>query len=233
MNFMNRTKKNLLISLPLLIVFLISSITSTAQNEKTITKFYLQAAAGGGTFNNNYSDLNLQAIVKNKWSLSLSYQTLDMKPNNIPSDYKPATGEGFFLFFPYSYTSKVDNISMNLVSLTGGRYFKLGRNTWATTEAGVSFVKGEKVKFTSAPVSTGSSYYLIGWENYTTSNYEMTVENKNTIGAMFKADVNWAFASFMGMGCGVYANVNPIQSPVGFHVKLMVGLMGREKRHRR
>jgi hypothetical protein len=231
---MKRTQKAVLIVTTLLIVSLISLTRATAQNEKAITRFYLQGAVGGGSFNHYYSDVSLQTVLKNKWSMSLSYQNLeDMRPNNIPSDYIPATGEGFFLFFPYSYTGKVDNVSMKLVSLTGGRYFKLGRNTWATTEAGLSYVKGEKIKFNSVPVSSGSSYYLIGWENYTTSNYEMTVENKNTIGLMAKADVNWAFASFMGIGCGVYGNLNSIQSPVGFNVKLMVGLMGREKRHKR
>jgi hypothetical protein len=228
---MSPNKKNLLICLTL---FLISYMSATAQQEKTITKFYLQGAIGGGTFNHIYSDVSLQAILKNKWSLSLAYQTLeDMKPNNIPNDYIPASGKGQFLFIPYSYTGSVDNVNMKLVSLTGGRYFKLGRNTWATTEAGLSYVKGQKTKFNSIPISSGSTNYLLGWEDYTTSNYETTVENKNTIGLMAKADVNWAFASFMGIGCGVYGNLNSIQSPVGFHVKLMVGMMGREKRHKR
>ena len=213
-------------------LLIISSTISEAQTAKTITKFYLQGSAGGGSFNSSYSDLGLQAMLKNKWSLSLSYQTLDMRPNNIPSDYIPGTSEGFFLFFPYSVTDQVDNVEMKLVSLTGGRYFKLRRNTWATTEAGLSVVQGQKLRFTSQPITSGSSFYFIGWENYTTSNYQTTVENRKTVGAMMKADVNWAFASFMGIGCGVYANVNSIQSPVGAHVKLMIGLMGREKRHK-
>jgi hypothetical protein len=227
---MNPNKKRLLICLTL---FLVSFMSATAQQEKAITKFYLQGAIGGGTFNHIYSDVSLQSILKNKWSLSLSYQTLEeMKPNNIPNDYIPATGEGEFLFIPYSYTGSVDNVNMKLVSLTGGRYFKLGRNTWATTEAGLSYVKGQRIKFNSIPITSGSTNYILGWETYTTSNYETTVENKNTVGLMAKADVNWAFASFMGLGCGVYGNLNSIQSPVGFHVKLMVGLMGREKRRK-
>lgn len=227
---MNPNKKNLLIYVTL---SLVSIISASAQQGKTITKFYLQGAAGGGTFNHFYSDVSAQAILKNRWSLSLGYQSLEeMKPNNIPHDYIPATGEGEFLFFPYSYTGSVDNVNMKLVSLTGGPYFKLGRNTWATTEAGLSYVKGQKTKFNSIPITSGSTNYILGWENYTTSNYETTIENKNTIGLMAKADVNWAFASFMGIGAGVYGNLNSIQSPVGFHVKLMVGLMGREKRRK-
>jgi len=46
----------------------------------------------------------------------------------------------------------------------------------------------------------------------------MTVENKTTIGLMAKADLVWAFASFMELGCGVYGNLNSIRSPLGFHV---------------
>jgi hypothetical protein len=230
LNFMSRHKKNLLICLGLLISFM----PATAQQEKTITKFYLQGALGGGSFNSLSSDVSLQTILKNKWSASLSYQTLEeMKPNNIPKDYIPGTGHGEFLFIPYSYTGTVDNVNMKLVSLTGGRYFKLGRNTWATTEAGLSYVKGQKTKFNSIPITSGSTNYLLGWEEYTTSNYETTLENKSTIGLMAKADINWAFASFMGIGCGVYGNLNSIQSPVGFHVKLMVGMMGRQKRSKR
>jgi len=36
----------------------------------------------------------------------------------------------------------------------------------------------------------------------------------------------------MGLGCGVFANINSIQSPVGFQVKLIVGYMGREKKNK-
>ena len=49
---------------------------------------------------------------------------------------------------------------------------------------------------------------------------------------MVQADINWAFASFMGLGAGVYANINSIQSPVGFNMKLLVGKMRREKKHK-
>ena len=49
---------------------------------------------------------------------------------------------------------------------------------------------------------------------------------------MMQADINWAFASFMGVGAGVYANLNSIQSPIGFNIKLLVGKMGRERKHK-
>ena len=47
---------------------------------------------------------------------------------------------------------------------------------------------------------------------------------------MMQADINWAFASFMGMGVGAYANINSIQSPIGVQLKLIIGKMGRIKK---
>ena len=46
-----------------------------------------------------------------------------------------------------------------------------------------------------------------------------------------RADLNWGFASFMGLGCGVFININSIQSPVGFQGKIDSSVRcGREKR---
>jgi hypothetical protein len=47
---------------------------------------------------------------------------------------------------------------------------------------------------------------------------------------MLQSDINWAFSSFMGLAAGVYANLNSIQCPVGFNVKLTVGWMNRKKK---
>jgi hypothetical protein len=49
------------------------------------------------------------------------------------------------------------------------------------------------------------------------------------MGVMLQADLNWAFSSFMGLGADVYTNINAVQSPIGFNVKLIFGKMGREK----
>ena len=67
----------------------------------------------------------------------------------------------------------------------------------------------------------------------TSSNYSSSKESKGTMGVAMRADLNWGFASFMGLGCGAFANINSIQSPIGFQVKLMVGNMGREKKNRK
>jgi hypothetical protein len=211
--------------LPLIVGILLCASGSNlmAQTTKPLSKIYLQAGAGGGTYNSSDYDLGLKAVLKNKWSMTLSYKGLEMRPKNLPSDYQPETG--YILFIPYTYEATTD---MSLVSLTAGKYFSLGKNFWATTEGGLSYVKGEKVNFERT--QSISSNILIAAS--TSSNYNSFKENKSTIGAMFQADLNWAFSSFMGLGAGVYANVNSIQSPVGFNIKLLVGKMDREKRHK-
>ena len=220
---MNRTNKTLINRFFLCIMSLAFIITATGQT-KTMNKFYLQAGAGGGTHEAASYDLGMQTIFKNKWSATLSYHEFDMDPKNLPSDYEPETG--YILFIPYSYTVQAN---MKIVSLTAGRSFKMGRNTWATTEAGLSYVSGEKVSFQHSQVTSTNLIFFAS----TSSNYTTTKENKSSVGFMMKTDVNWAFSSFMGLGAGVFANVNSIQSPIGFHVKLLVGGMGREKKNRK
>ena len=220
---MNRSNKTLINRIFSCIILLAFITTATGQT-KTMNKFYLQAGAGGGTHEAASYNLGIQTIFKNKWSATLSYHEFDMDPKNLPSDYEPETM--IILFIPITYTVQAN---MKIVSLTAGRYFKMGRNTWATTEAGLSYVSGEKISFQHSEVT--SSFLIIAASN--SSNYTSTKEKKSTVGFMMQTDINWAFSSFMGLGAGVFANVNSIQSPIGFQVKLMVGNMGREKKNRK
>jgi hypothetical protein len=219
---MNPLQKKLRNQSILGILFLALFITSNAQT-KPINKFYLQAGVGASTHSGGFGDISLQAIIKNKWSATLSYQSITMDPKNLPSDYQAETG--YLFFIPYTYRETID---MNIVSLTAGRNFKLGKNVWATAQGGPSHVSGEKINFQRTEVVSGN--YLIVAS--TSSNYRSFTEKKSTIGLSMRADLNWAFASFMGLGCGVFTNINSIQSPVGAQVKLIIGYMGREKKHK-
>jgi hypothetical protein len=221
---MNRANKALINRTFLCIMSLAFIITASGQT-KTMNKLYLQAGAGWGTHEAASYDIGIQTIIKNKWSATLSYQGFDMDPKNLPSDYVPETG--YILFFPVTFPVQA---SMKIVSLTAGRYFKLGRNIWGTTEGGLSYVKGEKVSFQRSDV-VDSYYFLLG--GTTSSNYSSSKESKSTLGVSMRADLNWGFTSFMGIGCGAFANINSIQSPIGFQVKLMMGNMGREKKNRK
>jgi len=205
------------------IIFLFNCfLTAKAQkNENPLTKLYLQGGGGASSRSGSYSELSLQGVVHKKWSFTLSYHDLTMEPKNLPSDYQAETG--VVLFIPYTVYPEVN---MKLFSVTAGKFIPLGRNSWLTTEAGFSIVNGEKASFQKTP--SQDIGFLIIWG--TTSNYKTTIEKKTAVGGMLRADFNWAFSRFMGMGAGVFANFNSIQSPIGFNVKLSVGAMGRQKK---
>lgn len=112
---------------------------------------------------------------------------------------------------------------MDLISFTAGKFFETGRKTWFTTETGFSIVNGDKMNFTSQPVVLDIVHY--------SSNYSVKKEKKTTIGGMLKADFNWAFLPFLGLGAGAFANFNSIQSPVGFQVKIICGWMNRKRKN--
>ena len=217
---MKHTFKHHVVHFLLYLVLSVLSLTLTAQTGKTIRKAYLQSGGGVGFHDSELGEIGLQTIFNNKWCATVSYQDITMTPKNLPSDYQAESGYVFFI--PYS--SGVD-INMNLFSVTAGKYFHLDKNIWATIEAGLSYINGEKASFQPTAVTSSSLIIFAS----TTSNYITTKEKKSTVGAMLRADINWAFSSFMGIGTGVYANFNSIQSPVGFQVKFIVGYTGREK----
>jgi len=210
----------------LIFLFLYSPFTVMAQKkESPIKKVYLQAGAGGSTIHGDNAEIGLQTIINNKWSATISYHSLTMKPKNLPSDYKPGTGTVLF-FIPYSDEVIVN---MDLFSLTAGKYFQTGKKSWITTEAGLSIVNGQTATFQpTAVVTTTDPLALLFGYTGTTSNYNTTIENKTSIGAMIRADYNWAFSRFFGLGAGVFANFNSIQSPVGFNLKLTMGMMRKK-----
>lgn len=221
---MKKILKNSVVYGLLIFLFLYSPFTIMAQKkESAIKKIYLQAGAGGNTLDGDHGELSLQTVFNNKWSATISYHSLSMKPKNLPSDYKPGTGT--VLFIPYSDNATVN---MNLFSLTAGKYFQTGKKSWVTTEAGLSIVNGETASFQPTASTTVGPYGILLGITGTTSNYNTTIENKSSIGAMIRADYNWAFSRFFGLGAGVFANFNSIQSPVGFNLKLTMGWMGRK-----
>ena len=194
------------------------------KKESAIKKVYLQVGAGGNTIEGGHSEISLQTIINNKWSATISYHSLTMKPKNLPSDYKPGAGTILF-FIPYSDEVIVN---MDLFSLTAGKYFQTGKKSWITTEAGLSIVNGEVASFQPTAVTTSGPLEILFGMTGTSSNYITTIENKTSIGAMIRADYNWAFSRFFGLGAGVFANFNSIQSPVGFNLKMTMGWMGRK-----
>ena len=205
----------------MLIVINLSSFGQT--KETTINKIYLQLGAGACSYKGFSGEVGIQAVFKNNWIGSFSYNSLTMDPKNVPSDYRP--GYTILLLIPIENST---TIAMDVYSLTTGKYFKTGRNTWFSTEAGLSYVNGEKVNYTRNTGNlTGWNLLIIGDEP---SNYNTTVEKQSTMGGVLKADFNWALASFVALGAGFNANLNSIQSTVGFEVKLSLGWMNVKKK---
>ena len=218
-----KTKSLIQAALILIFCFIFCSAAFSQSNNTPLSKIYFQAGAGAASKNGIFSDLGVQAVLKNNWITTLSYHSIDMEPKNLPADYDP--GYTIIIFIPIA--NETPSIDMKALSFTAGKFYRSGRNTWFTTEAGLSVVTAREMKF--AKTSDDPSWYL-GFVGEKVSNYTHGDEKKTTMGAMLKADFNWAFSSFAGLGGGVFANLNSIQSPVGFQIKLIVGKMNRQKK---
>lgn len=198
------------------LLLLFSTMAFAQKNETAETKLYAQLAAGGSNHNGLVSEIGLQAIIQKRWVTTLSYQNIEVDPKNLPGDYK----QGYTLLFFYDVFPATQ---MDVFSLTGGRFFEMGRTTWFTLEGGLSLISGEKISFTTQPVITDGFFY-------TSSNYAINQEKATTVGGLLKADFNWALLPYLGLGAGAFANFNSIQSPVGGQIKLMIGWMNTKKK---
>jgi len=187
-------------------------------NPGSIKKFYVDFGAGGASNNGAFAQMGATAVLKSNWTISASYYSVDVDPKNLPSDYEQ--GCTILLIFPIP--DPMPSANLNMVNFTAGKLFPMGRKTWFTTEAGISIVSGKSFHFTSQPVE-------MDW-SYISSNYATEEVSKTSIGAMFRADFNWAFSRFVGLSAGAFANANSIQSPVGFEIKLLVGWLNDKRR---
>jgi hypothetical protein len=198
----------------IILFLLLAPFTAFTQSkEPTLKKIYAGLGIGGAASNGFVSSVGLRAVLKKDWTLGLTYYSVEKNPKNLPSDYE----QGYFLVFLEPFPS----VNMNLVALTAGKLFPLGRKVWLSTDAGFTFVNGEEMTFTRQ--STVNAAIL------KTSNYATTTNSKSGVGGIVKADLDWAFLPFMGIGFGGFASFNSIESPVGFQIKLIVGKMGTRR----
>ena len=201
----------------LLLLFAYTTTSFSQTKETSVKKIYLQAATGITNHSGFFYEAGIQAVLKTNWVTTFSYHGIEMNPKSLPSDYEQG-----YVFFIFPLYDEFPVTKMNIFSFTAGKFFEAGRRTWFTTEAGFSFANGEIISFSKQPVV---------WNGlYKSSNYSLKKEKKTSIGAMLKADFNWAFLPFMGVGAGVFANLNSIQSPVGFQAKIIIGKMNYKKK---
>ena len=201
------------ISLLLLLAFV--AFAAFSQPEKTaVTKFYGSFGSGATTRDGALATLGLRAILSNNWTYGLSYLNTNMDPKNLPADYRP----GVFLLLILPISEGKPSVDMNIFSFTAGRYFPAGKRVWFTTDAGLSVVSGKEFQFWPNADRGGFLDFP--------SNYTYTEERKTSVGALLKAEVTWAFLNFGGLSAGAFTNINGIQSPVGYQLKIIVGRMG-------
>lgn len=186
------------------------------QSKGVFKKIYLQGGLGFANYSGGGGEIGLQSVMERNWIASISYQHIAADPKNLPGDYEP----DYIIFFPVYPT-----VNMDLFNFTGGKMLALGKNIWITMEAGITIGSGETMTFTPRD----PQFFFIG----ATSNYETETKKKSLTGLMLKTDFSWCLTSFMGLGAGLYANINSIQSPVGANIKLLVGKTGRRKKHDR
>jgi opacity protein-like surface antigen len=181
--------------------------------ESPLKKMYLQLGAGGTSHNGLVTEIGVQAVFKKNWSARVSYNKINLNPKSLPPDYE----SGYVVILIFPIYDEYPSIDMNTISFTAGKCFQASRRVSFTTEAGISIINGETATFRSQPV--------IHDVFSSTSNYSYTKEKKTAIGGMLRADFNWAFLPYVGLGIGTFASFSSIQSPIGFELKLNCGWM--------
>jgi len=206
----------------ILLLFFATTIFCQQTNDEIKTsstkKFYLQAGAGVATAGGVSYDFGIQAVLKSDWTISASYKKVEMKAKNLPNDYE--RGYAILILFPIYDEWPLNK--MNVFNFTLGKYIETGKKTWITAEGGLSVVSGQKLTFASQTQDVRIFYV--------SSNYSYQKESKTGFGAILKSDFNWAILPFAGLGVSVYADLNSLQSPLGFEIKFICGNLRQHKK---
>src|SRR6516162_3557477 len=110
-----------------LMIAAMTTFFANAQNAQTssspINRFYVDFGGGAASKNGAFATLGATAVIKNKWTASMSYYSVDMNPKNLPSDYD----RGYTIVFPFSIPDAMPSVNMKLINFTAGRFFQMGR----------------------------------------------------------------------------------------------------------
>ena len=205
---------------PLLISLLLVASPSFGQpDQKAIRKIYAQMAVGPTVLGGHLTNFGIQTVLKKNGTLSFSFQdfrepTMEMDVIFNWPDWMPGR--------PYPLGALIYQKTfyrVTVYSATAGKCYELGKSVWFTSEAGVSVAKDEQVTIQWGEIGPGV---------YTPFPPER--ETHITAGGLFRADLNWAFSSFAGLGIGAFVWINTLQSHAGMEIKLMGGLLKRKPR---
>ena len=208
----------------ILLLFFAATLFCQQTNDEIKTsstkKFYLQAGAGVATSGGASYDFGIQAVLKSDWTVSASYKRVEMKPKNLPDNYE----RGYVVVILFPIYDEWPLNKMDAFNFTLGKYIETGKKTWITAEGGLSLVGGQKLTFD--PKAQDVQILSVS------SNYSYQKESKTGFGVILKSDFNWAILPFAGLGAGVFADFNSLQSPLGFELKLICGNLRKHKENR-
>src|SRR5690242_1204665 len=208
----------------LITIMFVFTILSNAQNEDSLIvidsviasdkdslkTLYLEFGGGPCSSDGGFYQFSITFSVRKNWVGSISFYLFKLIPDNLPDDFKPGHE-----FSGIAFGKKVNWPKRNIGALnfTAGKKFSLVKNVFATMQTGLSIGGGEEISYKSQTV-TGTS-----------SNYSITKKSTGLIGGLLKADLNFAFASWLGLGFGCIYSFNSIQSAIGPEFKLLLGKM--------
>jgi hypothetical protein len=211
-------------------LLLIASPSNGQTKEKEIRKIYGQAGFGTSALGGYLTDWSILAVFKN--NCTVSFSILDIRPKPDKMDVVDEGDSWLRDWVPYVPDTRINQVigrsvtdcRVTVYSVTGGKCFEWGRSAWVTTEAGVLVVQVEEV--THKLVARGGTFYP-------DPNYKPESEKLTGGGVLFKADLNWAFSSFVGMGVGTFLGFNSTGNPAGLagiEIKAIVGRMYRKSK---
>jgi len=184
-----------------------------ASTEKTkLTAIYLDI--GVGVAKGTLSGGGLNFILSNNLGGSFSFNELVIEAKKLPNDYKPSSFLGYRIGNP---EDKVQSYSLRFLKEFPTNNIKVRFGL----EGGPSIVKytaKEFVKSVSQPISL---FILFG----ETSNYKSTTTTNNTIGASFRAKMEFPIGRWIGLELALNSNINQYHTYVGAEIHMTVGLV--------
>lgn len=168
-----------------------------------ITATSLNFTGAGGVIGANF-------ILSNNWGGSISISGLQREAKELPSNYTPGNFLGVNGAKPFD---KMKAYSFRIVREFPGKTkkFRFG------LEGGLSLVEHTTAYFTFKGVSN-----IIFARS---SNYNTSYSTTNTLGASFKAKLEFPLGRWVGFELAAITDINSYQSYVGGEVNLIVGLV--------
>lgn len=199
--------------------FITNAQKAASSNKKTkLTALYFNCGVGG-TFNGSISGAGLNFILSNNWGGSVSTNLMLQKAKELPSNYRP----GFVIFGDGIPNDEIESYSIRLMKGFPTNTIKVRFGL----EGGVAMIKYTAAHFTPIPTNSnsGGGWFGINLFGGTPSNYNVSYTTENSVGASFRAKLEFPLARWIGFEFAAISNINQFQSYVGGEIHLIIGLV--------